>query len=59
MRSDNWLILIGVIETDGVVEVRDVNSGDVVAEGEGEVSEFTVVGDIGVDSNRVLCFFTK
>jgi hypothetical protein len=59
VRSNDWLILVGVIKTNGVVKVRDVHSGDVVAECEGEVGEFAVVRDIGVDGNGVLCLFTK
>ena len=50
VRSYNALIFIGVVKTLDVVEVRDVQRRDVVAEGEGEVGELAVAGDVGVDS---------
>jgi hypothetical protein len=59
VRSNDGLILVGVVEADGVIEVRNVYGGDVVAEGEGEVGKLAVVGDIGVDGDGVLCLFTE
>lgn len=52
--TDDGLILIRVIETDGVLEVRNVDSRDVVAKRQGEVSELSILGEIGVDSDRLL-----
>lgn len=54
MGSENGLVSVGVIETLGVVQVRDINSGDVATLGEGKVSELAIVGDIGVDGEGVL-----
>jgi hypothetical protein len=49
VRPNNWLVLIRVIKADWVVQVADINGGDVVAKGERKVSELTVIGDVGVD----------
>jgi hypothetical protein len=52
--ANDGLGLIGIIKTLHVVEVRDVESGDVVAQRDGEVGELSVVRDVGVDGQRVL-----
>jgi hypothetical protein len=57
--ADDGLGFVWVVEADGVVEVGDVYCGDVVAEGEGEVGEFSVVGDVGVDGDGVLCLVAQ
>lgn len=54
MRANDGLLDAGVIETLDVVEIRDVESSDVVAEGKSEVGKLAVVGQVGVDGNRVL-----
>lgn len=54
MGTNDGLGLIGVVEALGVAEVRDVESGDVVSEGDGEIGELSVVGDLGVDGGRGL-----
>src|SRR5689334_9475273 len=54
MWSNDWLILIWIIEALGVLEVRDIDGGNVVSEGDCEVGEFSVVGDVGVDGECVL-----
>lgn len=59
VRSNDGLILIGIIKTLDVIEVRDIESGDVVAEGDGEVSELSVVGDVGVNGEGVLGFVAE
>lgn len=59
VRSNDGLLLIGIIKTLDVVEVRDVESCDVVAERDGEVGEFSVVGDVGVDGEGVLGFVAE
>lgn len=59
MRSNDGLLLIRIIKTLDVIEVRDVKSSDVVAERDGEVGELSVVGDVGVDGERVLGFVTE
>jgi len=41
------LDLIRVVETLDVVEVADVEGGDVVGSGEGQVDELSVLGDVG------------
>lgn len=41
------LLFIRVIQTLNVVQVADVQSGDVVSGGQGEVDETAVLGDIG------------
>jgi hypothetical protein len=59
MRSDDGLLLIGVIEALDVVEVGNVESSDVVAKSDGEVGELAVIGDVRVDGNRVLGLVTE
>jgi hypothetical protein len=59
VRSNDGLVLIGIIKTLDVIEVRDIESGDVVTERDGEVSEFSVVGDVGVDGEGVLGFVAE
>lgn len=59
MGSNDWLLDLGVVKTDGVGEVRDIKSSDAVAERNGEVRELAVVGDLGVDGRRVLGLFSK
>lgn len=51
--ADGGLDGVGVVETLDVVEVRDVEGGDVVGGGQGEVGEASVGGQIGVDGNGV------
>ena len=52
--TNDGLLLIGVIETLDVVEVRDVESSDVVTKSDGEVGKLAVVRDVGVDGDRLL-----
>lgn len=59
MGTDDGLIFIRIVEADGMVQVGDVDCGDVVSKREGEVSEFTIVGDIGVYSDGILSLFTE
>lgn len=47
VRSDGWLNGIGVVESFDVVEIGDVERGDVVCGCEGEVGEFSVLGEVG------------
>lgn len=54
VRADDGLRLVGVIQALNVAEVRNVESSDVVAEGKREVGPFAVVGNVGVDGDRVL-----
>jgi hypothetical protein len=54
VRADDGLLLIGVVEALDVVEVGDVQRGDVVAERQGEVGQLAVVGDVRVDGDAVL-----
>ena len=53
VRSDDALVLVRVVETLDVVEVGDVEGGDVVAEREREVGPLAVVGDVRVDGEVV------
>jgi hypothetical protein len=55
VRSGNTLVCIWIIQSLDVVEVGDVEGGDVVAQCQGEVGEFAVVGDVGVDGEIVAC----
>jgi hypothetical protein len=59
VRSNDGLLLIGIIKTLDVIKVRDVKSGDVVTERDGEVGEFSVVGNVGVDGEGVLGFVAE
>jgi hypothetical protein len=54
VRPDDRLILIRVIKTDWVVQVRNIDSSDVVAKCESEVSELAVIRNIGVDGKCIL-----
>ena len=47
--TDDRLLLIRVIKTLDVVEVGNVESSDMVAESDGEISDLAVIGDIGID----------
>lgn len=47
VRADGGLVLVGVIEALDVVEVADVEGGDVVGGRQGEVDVFAVLGDVG------------
>lgn len=59
MGSNDGLLLIRVIETLHVVEVRDVERSDVVAKRDREVGVLAVVGDVGVDGDGVLGLFAE
>jgi len=47
VRADGRLVLVGVVETLDVVQVADVEGGNVVGGGEGQVDEAAVLGDVG------------
>jgi chlorite dismutase len=59
VRSDDGLLLIRVVETLHVGEVRDIKGSDVVSEGNGEVRETAVVRDVRVDSDGLLCLVAE
>jgi hypothetical protein len=46
VRAEGGLSLVGVVKTDDIVEVADVESGDVVTEGEGEVGILSVGSEV-------------
>jgi len=48
VRSDNALVEVWIVQALDVVQVADIERCDVVAESEGKVCEFSVVGDVGV-----------
>lgn len=52
--TDDGLGLVGVVKALDVAEVGDVEGGDVVAEGQGEVGKLAVVGNVRVDGDRLL-----
>lgn len=56
VRSNDWLRLVGVIQSLDVVQVGDVECCNMVAQSDGEVCEFAVIGNVRVDSQRVLGF---
>jgi hypothetical protein len=45
--TNSGLVLIGVIETLDVVEVANVQSGDVVGSCQSEVDKLSILGDVG------------
>jgi hypothetical protein len=45
--SDGRLDRVWIVETDDVVQVRDVESGDVIGGCQGEVGEAAILGDVG------------
>lgn len=59
MGSDDGLVLVGVIQALDVVKVGNVEGSDVVAEGEAEVGELSIVRDVGVDGQGVLGLVAK
>lgn len=46
MGADGGLHLVGVVEALDVGEVADVQSGDVVGQGQGEVGEAAILRDV-------------
>lgn len=52
VRSGGRLILIRVVQTLDVVQVADVEGGDVVGGGEGQVVEAAILADIGTGEGR-------
>jgi hypothetical protein len=52
VRSDGRLVLIGVVQTLDVAEVADVEGGDVVGGGEGQVEEAAILADVGAGERR-------
>lgn len=58
MRSDDGLVFVRVVETLDIVEVRDVQCRDVVAERQGKVGELAVVREIRVDGDGFLGLVT-
>ena len=44
--SNGRLVLIGVIETLDVIQVADIESGDVVGSGQGSIEVFSVLADV-------------
>lgn len=59
MRSNDGLSLVRVIQALDVVEVRNIQRSDVVAESEGKVSQLAVVANIRVDGDGFLGLFTE
>lgn len=47
VRSDGGLVLIGVVKALDIVQVADVEGGDVVGRGEGQVEEAAILADVG------------
>lgn len=41
--ADDGLLLVGIVEALRVIKIRDIDSGNVVAEGDGEVGKLAVV----------------
>lgn len=46
VRAEGGLDLIGIIEANDIVEVADVEGGNVVGKGEGEVGELSVGSEV-------------
>lgn len=57
--ADDGLLFIWVVESLDVVEVRNVEGRNVVAQRQGEVGQLAVVGDVRVDGNAVFCLGTE
>lgn len=53
VRPDGWLNSVGIIEAFDVVEITDVERGDMVVCREGEVSIFTILCDVGTEEELV------
>jgi hypothetical protein len=52
VRSHGRLVLIGVVQTLDVAQVADIEGGDVVGGGEGQVEEATILADVGAGSRK-------
>lgn len=59
MGSDDALVLIRVVETLNVVEVRDVKRGDVVTNRKREVGELAVIGYVRIDGKILTSAWAK
>lgn len=47
VRSDGGVVLVGVVQALDVVQIADVEGGDVVGRGEGQVEEAAILADVG------------
>lgn len=54
MRTNDGLLLLGVVKALRVAEVRDVIGSDVVTKSDGEVSELAICRNVGVDGSGLL-----
>lgn len=59
VRADDGLVLIRVVEALDVLQVGDVESGNVAADSDGEVGALAIRGDLGVDGGGVLGLVTE
>lgn len=59
MGTNDGLLLIGVVEALHIVQVGNIQRSDVVAESEGKVGVFAVVGNVRVDGDRLLGLGTE
>lgn len=47
VRSDGGLVLVGIIQALDIVQVADVEGGDVIGGGKSEVDEAAILADVG------------
>ena len=59
MRADNRLVLIRIIEALDVVQIRDIEGGDVVGGSQRLVCKSAVFGQVGVDGHSVSSLRTE
>lgn len=56
MGTNDRLVLLGIIKTLDVVEVRDIKGSNVVTKSDGEVGKLAVGGNLRVNGGRLLGF---
>lgn len=59
VRPHGWLVLVRVIQALHVAQVGDVQRGNVVGRGEGEIDEATVLADVGAVENLSLVLILR
>lgn len=59
MGADDGLVFIRIVETLRVLEVRDIDGCNVVAECQSKVGPFAILGDIRVDGDGILGFVSE
>jgi hypothetical protein len=57
--SNDGLNFIWIVESLDIVQIRDIKSSNMVAKSDSEVGKLSVIGDIRVDGQGILCTIAK